>query len=324
MLKKKMFLLIGVITIITTSCSEEDKCSCTEIKEKGSTGKYQRIGLKKDGDFIKFGDLFNGECEIKDGYDNVLEKRIYNNGQLLETEKFKLINDKLIQTAKLKYSFGAGMAANFKMQPMPVIESGYYKYYDYDKNSKINYTTEYKEFENKEVKYHWKISVYEMVTKCFASIHIFHDDFNETNSNIYNEKVKCELSYFPQGDDLIKLLTFAQHQNLPEFWSDGELKEIVVNTEINSSNSVDEESSNIIQENVETIENSNDLELVYYTINDPDGYSNLRETPNGEIIQKVYQEELFEVIGEENEWKKVQLASGKAGYIHSSRIVLNQ
>jgi hypothetical protein len=61
----------------------------------------------------------------------------------------------------------------------------------------------------------------------------------------------------------------------------------------------------------------------WYTVSDPDGFSNLRETPNGNVMQEIYEGQLFEVIGVEGVYKKVRLEDGVTeGYIHSSRIVL--
>jgi hypothetical protein len=61
----------------------------------------------------------------------------------------------------------------------------------------------------------------------------------------------------------------------------------------------------------------------WYTVSDPDGFSNLRETPNGNVLQEIYEGQLFEVIGVEGVYKKVRLEDGVTeGYIHSSRIVL--
>jgi hypothetical protein len=59
----------------------------------------------------------------------------------------------------------------------------------------------------------------------------------------------------------------------------------------------------------------------YYKIQDPDGYSNLRSSPNGQIIKKVYDTEVFEIIGLEGKFKKVKLADGTEGFIHESRII---
>lgn len=59
----------------------------------------------------------------------------------------------------------------------------------------------------------------------------------------------------------------------------------------------------------------------FFVINDPDGYSNLRQSPGGTIMQKVYKGEKFEVIGEENSYAQVKLANGTIGFIHKSRIV---
>lgn len=58
-----------------------------------------------------------------------------------------------------------------------------------------------------------------------------------------------------------------------------------------------------------------------FEINDPDGYSNLRQSPGGAIIKKVMQGEKFEVIGKEKDYSKVKLADGTIGFIHQSRVV---
>lgn len=68
----------------------------------------------------------------------------------------------------------------------------------------------------------------------------------------------------------------------------------------------------------------NELETIeYYKINDPDGYSNLRKEPKGDIIKKVYDTELFEVLSEENDHKKIKLKDGTIGYLHKSRVIKN-
>jgi hypothetical protein len=69
--------------------------------------------------------------------------------------------------------------------------------------------------------------------------------------------------------------------------------------------------------------NSADLsgsKTILFSINDPDGYSNLRKTPGGDILQKVYDTEKFEVIGTESKHKKVKLQDGTIGFIHESRV----
>ena len=68
-----------------------------------------------------------------------------------------------------------------------------------------------------------------------------------------------------------------------------------------------------IENNISTIQ--------YYKINDPDGYSNLRDKPKGEIIHRVLENEKFEVLSTEENYKKVKLSDGTIGYIHSSRVV---
>jgi|TARA_B110000003_G_scaffold174371_1_gene174021 hypothetical protein len=64
-----------------------------------------------------------------------------------------------------------------------------------------------------------------------------------------------------------------------------------------------------------------DVNPEYFKIEDIDGYSNLRELPGGQVIRKVYNDEKFEVIGEEKKYKKVKFNDTSTGYIHSSRVV---
>ncbi|HPF90299.1 MAG TPA: SH3 domain-containing protein [Flavobacteriales bacterium] len=61
--------------------------------------------------------------------------------------------------------------------------------------------------------------------------------------------------------------------------------------------------------------------LPLFMIEDPDGYSNLREAPDGEIIRKVRSDERFEVVGIEGSYKQIRLLDGTEGYIHASRVV---
>jgi len=60
--------------------------------------------------------------------------------------------------------------------------------------------------------------------------------------------------------------------------------------------------------------------IQYYHIVDPDGWTNMRYNPNGEIIRKVYSDEEFLVLLENEGWSYVMFDDGSSGYIHSSRI----
>jgi hypothetical protein len=57
-------------------------------------------------------------------------------------------------------------------------------------------------------------------------------------------------------------------------------------------------------------------------IDDPDGFTNLRAEPDSKsaIVATVRRGEVFTFVAERSEWYKVTLASGKKGYMHSSRI----
>ena len=102
----------------------------------------------------------------------------------------------------------------------------------------------------------------------------------------------------------------------------------------NNSSTITDQSNNNIEvkdktdlkeERAEEVSDKNELEsdeiIEFFRIEDPDGWSNLRKTPAGEVLRKVYSDEKFEVIGEENKHKKVKLSDGTIGFIHNSRVV---
>jgi len=55
-------------------------------------------------------------------------------------------------------------------------------------------------------------------------------------------------------------------------------------------------------------------------INDPDGYTNVRNEPAGKVIDKIYQYEIFTLQPKEGSWWSVKLFNGTTGYVHSSRV----
>jgi hypothetical protein len=59
----------------------------------------------------------------------------------------------------------------------------------------------------------------------------------------------------------------------------------------------------------------------YFTVIDPDGYSNLRKVPGGAVIRQVYNGEKFKITAEEQNHKKVKFDDASTGYIHTSRVV---
>ncbi|MDR2238725.1 MAG: SH3 domain-containing protein [Chryseobacterium sp.] len=58
------------------------------------------------------------------------------------------------------------------------------------------------------------------------------------------------------------------------------------------------------------------------TINDPDGYTNLRKDKNtsSEVLQKVKSGESVKVLDQNGDWWLVETKDGQQGYIHKSRI----
>lgn len=67
--------------------------------------------------------------------------------------------------------------------------------------------------------------------------------------------------------------------------------------------------------------NATETSIMYYKVQDPDGYANLRSQPKGDVIKKVYDSEKFEIVSTEGDFKKIKLSDGTIGYIHSSRVV---
>jgi hypothetical protein len=61
--------------------------------------------------------------------------------------------------------------------------------------------------------------------------------------------------------------------------------------------------------------------IAQYQINDPDGYTNLRDTPGGSVIKKVNEGDKFELLERGKTYSKVKLSDGTVGFMHNSRIV---
>lgn len=59
-------------------------------------------------------------------------------------------------------------------------------------------------------------------------------------------------------------------------------------------------------------------------IQDPDGYSNLRESANSssKIIQKVKSGSEIDILNKDGDWWKISTEDGTVGYVHKSRIIL--
>ncbi|AWX43042.1 hypothetical protein HME9304_00029 [Flagellimonas maritima] len=60
-----------------------------------------------------------------------------------------------------------------------------------------------------------------------------------------------------------------------------------------------------------------------YHVSDPDGYTNLRESPStsSEIISQVKNDAMLEILDANSDWWKVRTLEGREGYMHKSRIV---
>ena len=121
------------------------------------------------------------------------------------------------------------------------------------------------------------------------------------------------IAYWPEKDDI--------SAEYPEVYPEEELIEIkeadesddyTLETKIQDKKEVDTENAT---EDVEGIEENS-----YYKIEDPDGWTNLRDSANGNVIRKVYLNERFIIINDENDWCEVFFKDFTSGFIHKSRI----
>lgn len=68
------------------------------------------------------------------------------------------------------------------------------------------------------------------------------------------------------------------------------------------------------------IESVETVQLEYFHIQDPDGYTNLRECEDCKIIRKVYPNEIFLKIDSTRKYYVVKFNDGETGYIYKSRV----
>jgi hypothetical protein len=104
-------------------------------------------------------------------------------------------------------------------------------------------------------------------------------------------------------------------QNMEED-QDGESNEVIM---VDTTN-IPTASENLTINGQETLTNT---EVIYYHIQDPDGFSNLRDGENGRIIRKVYPNEIFVVTDSIGSFMKVRFEDESSGFIHKSRVVKN-
>ena len=57
-------------------------------------------------------------------------------------------------------------------------------------------------------------------------------------------------------------------------------------------------------------------------IDDPDGYTNVRDKPAGKVIDKIYENEIFTVESQNGDWWSIKLFNGSDGFVHNSRVKL--
>jgi hypothetical protein len=86
------------------------------------------------------------------------------------------------------------------------------------------------------------------------------------------------------------------------------------------------ESNNIIKNlneiSKENVINKSEDDQEIFTINDPDGYTNVREEKNStsKILFKINEGEEFKVLSKKGDWWEIDF-NGKTGFIHKSRII---
>lgn len=79
---------------------------------------------------------------------------------------------------------------------------------------------------------------------------------------------------------------------------------------------------NTDQAQSENTESSQATQEIRAVIDDKDGFTNLREQPNSEanIVAKVFENEVFIVKSMDGNWWEIELQNGVRGFMHKSRI----
>ena len=58
----------------------------------------------------------------------------------------------------------------------------------------------------------------------------------------------------------------------------------------------------------------------FWTVRDPDGWSNVRSSPGGEVIEQVNTGRRVLRVGRDGDWEQIITPNGRFGYIHQSRL----
>lgn len=299
---RKLFsvILISIVLLLLNSCDgsgggADSDCSCDEIVKKD--GKYYRTGAYKDGDRVSFGELFTGTCATLNGAGEVIEKGEYNNGFILANQQWLEVDGELFQVLDMTYN------NNKKKDGYKLV---------IERTQGFLCPIEYNEYKGGQ-----DVSHYSMLNGYGKTI--VSGDLGE---GFFESNCMME-GYDINPSKMHSFLTCIKKENLPKFF----IKDY--NLSQNYSSPVSSKAKNdaiqAVNDNFENgaVNTEPVKEKELYSINDPDGYSNLRRDPGGEIIKKVYDTEKFEVIGEKDKHKKVKLSDGTIGYIHNSRVVKN-
>ncbi|MCZ2130842.1 MAG: TerB family tellurite resistance protein [Bacteroidia bacterium] len=160
----------------------------------------------------------------------------------------------------------------------------------------------------------WQVSVSLFLLLCLVAVGIYFGTVvypqlkaeREAKRQAEMERQQAEIDSLLNASEQTKEVETAQQETVVNK-EEEETEDTILTDDVNESVVNDEVSSN--------------AEIVYYKVQDPDGYSNLRDKPNGEVIRKVYDNETFEIIGKEGKFQKVKLSDGTEGFIHESRVV---
>jgi len=304
-MKKTIILIFG--GVILTSCAGTDDsnvvednsfeadCTCDEVVK--NDGKYYLSGLHNEGDRTTFGELFTGTCGTFNGANELLERAEYSNGFILSKQEWKEVDGELFQVLDMIYD-------NNKNKEGYILKL--------ERTQGFLYPIEYREY-----KYRKDVSHYSMQNGYGKTVLS-----GDLGDGFFEAPCKLE-GYDASPSSMYAFLTCIEKENLPKFFvkdynSD---KSYATDSKSNKKASSKNSTDDVVEKEVESNNDNAQKSTEYYKINDTDGYSNLRKTPSGEVIKKVYDKEQFEVIGEENNHKKVKLSDGTIGYIHSTRVV---
>ena len=294
----------------------------------------------KDGEFDGFGQAWyeNGqlryEANFKNGVRDGLNRQWYENGQLEQDVNYK--DGQFDGFGQAWYENGQlRKEANYKDGKLDGLVKVWYE--NGQLESEANYNNGVSENEDfSHFIYDFSDIIVQSTTQDFDLIFddylkVYHQSENRTLNSIIVGTENYFLKWTVLKDSIVSISQSVQNSyryNYNKFYeitrkSDGKhfQYEIAGFYEINPTSGKIYKLKDETTRKINSFYDDDTKQYFLHSISDPDGYSNLRSSPYGEIIKKVYETETFNVTDTIDKHCKVIFPDGTEGYIHVSRVI---